>query len=133
MKYKLQKSIQQQGWWIVTDTENQISVKFKEHEFNETQDVVCFDKDILKKGVTAKDLARYMRELGDWVAMHHYNIAMQPVAFCVQYTEDDKHMVIERGKYPRFRVIINDDCDPNRLGSALKKAGEFIIKKGMRK
>lgn len=36
MKYTIQES-KDPGWWVVTDTENLVVLKFQEHKFNETQ------------------------------------------------------------------------------------------------
>lgn len=36
MKYIIQES-KEPGWWVVTDTENLVVLKFQEHHFNETE------------------------------------------------------------------------------------------------
>ena len=46
MKYTIQES-EDPGWWVVTDTEN----------------------------LSALQIARIMREVGDWVAQHHIDKA----------------------------------------------------------
>ena len=66
MKYKLEKS-ETPGWFVVTDTENLVVIRFKEHEFNETQKVTLIDED----AVNLMALPRIMREMGDWLAAHH--------------------------------------------------------------
>lgn len=50
------------------------------------------------------------------------------------YNENGKQ-VIERLAFPRFKGIIRiddveliDDCDPEKLASAVKSAGEYIVK-----
>ena len=35
MKYIIKES-ETPGWWVVTDTDNLVVIRFKEHEFNET-------------------------------------------------------------------------------------------------
>ena len=42
MKYTIQES-KEPGWWVVTDTENLVVVKFKEHEYNETQQTTMLE------------------------------------------------------------------------------------------
>ena len=69
MKYLIQKS-ETPGWWIVTDTENMVVIKFQEHKFNETQMITMLEDCQL----SALQLARIMREMGDWVAQHHINL-----------------------------------------------------------
>lgn len=125
-RYQLQQSAQQQGWWVLTDKENGIVCRFHEHEFNETQKMT-FLEDI--KNPDASQIARLMREMGDWLATHHYNIAMPVVTYCIQQTEDDEQQFLERGKYPRFRVIIDDECTAHELAVALHKASEYLHKR----
>ena len=66
MKYIIQKS-ETPGWWVVTDTENLVVVKFQEHKFNETQQVTMLEE----CNLSALQIARVMREMDDWVAAHH--------------------------------------------------------------
>ena len=66
MKYTIQESTEP-GWWVVTDTENLVVLKFKENQFNETQKATLLED----SNLTMMQLARVMREMGDWVAAHH--------------------------------------------------------------
>lgn len=69
MKYHLQKS-ETPGWWVFTDTENRIVIRFLEHKFNDTQEVTVLDDCEVNPHV----LARVMREMGDWIVYHHPDI-----------------------------------------------------------
>ena len=71
MKYIIQKS-ETLGWWVVTDTEKLVVVKFQEHRFNETQMVTMLEDCQL----SALQLARIMREVGDWGAQNHMDKAL---------------------------------------------------------
>lgn len=59
--------------WTVTDNESGIAVEFREGLFNESQEVkvlvdfVPFD---------ASEMARIMREIGDWIAEKHVEVAL---------------------------------------------------------
>ena len=66
MKYTIKES-KEPGWWVVTDTENLVVLKFQEHKFNETQEVTILED----SNLSALQLSRIMRELGDWVAQNH--------------------------------------------------------------
>ena len=77
----------------------------------------------------AQSIARFMREIGDWLSLHHYNVAMPVVPFCIQQTEDDEQQFLERCKYPRFRVIVDDECTAHELAVALHKASEYLHKR----
>lgn len=66
MKYLIQKS-KDPGWWVVTDTENLVVVKFKEHEYNETQQTTMLED----CNLSVMQIARVAREMADWIAAHH--------------------------------------------------------------
>ena len=68
-RYLLQQS-DKPGHWVCTDQENLIVCVFKEHQFNETQEMTTlenFDPNNFMK------LATYMREMGDWLFENHYD------------------------------------------------------------
>ena len=122
-RFQLQKSTLQQGWWVLTDKDNGIVCRFQEHKFNETQKMTGLE-DFTQEQIM--NMPTIMSEMGDWLATHHYNIAMPSVEFCIQQTDDDEYQFIERSKYPRFRVMIDDECSAQELATALQKASEFI-------
>ena len=69
-KYILQQSTDK-GWWVATDKENGIVIKFQEHRFNDTQKVTTLE-DIVNPNPLV--LARQMRELSDWLVENHREI-----------------------------------------------------------
>lgn len=66
MQYVMQQS-ETPGWWVLTDKDNGIVIRFEEHKFNATQQVTILEECSL----SALQLARVMREIGDWAARHH--------------------------------------------------------------
>ena len=66
MKYIIKES-KEPGWWVVTDTENLVVIKFQDHKFNETWKVTMLED----CNLSALQVARVMREIGDWLATHH--------------------------------------------------------------
>lgn len=59
--------------WTVTDNESGIAIDFREGLFNESQEVK------LPEGFTcgdASNMARIMREIGDWMAENHVEVAL---------------------------------------------------------
>jgi len=56
------------GQWVCTDVENSIVCTFKEGAFNETQNARTLN-DFDPKNFAL--LAKYMREMGDWLAENH--------------------------------------------------------------
>jgi hypothetical protein len=67
-RYILQPS-EKPNHWVCTDQENKIVCVFEDHKFNETQKTEMledFNPDNFMK------LARYMREMGDWLRDNHH-------------------------------------------------------------
>lgn len=72
-RFFLQKSTTKEGYWIFTDAENGVVISFKEGYLNETQEVTFLD-DI--KHPDAMAIARILREMGDWLATNHPQVAI---------------------------------------------------------
>lgn len=61
--------------WTVTDNESGVKIEFREGLLNETQ-VAKIPRDIdVKVEGDAMTLARIMREIGDWIAENHVEVA----------------------------------------------------------
>lgn len=121
-KYILQKSTHPNKW-VLTDKCNGIVVTFEDGKFNETQKVTLLDDTRL----TANELAKAMRELGEWVVKYHSSKCFnQP--YGIEYSEDDEKMYLYRRKSPLWRLEIQNSVDKNRLADSLRKAAEFLIK-----
>lgn len=73
-KYKLEKSKEQQGWWVVTDTINMIVVKFQEGKFNETQKVTLLNGNEVSSMDYAMKQVKALREMADWLVKNHCKI-----------------------------------------------------------
>lgn len=59
--------------WTVTDNENGIAIDFREGLFNESQEVKLLTE--FTSG-DAPRMARIMREIGDWMAENHVEVAL---------------------------------------------------------
>ena len=55
------------GWWVLTDTECKVVIRFEVHKFNDTQQVTMLEECSL----SAQQIARVLREMGDWAVRHH--------------------------------------------------------------
>ena len=67
-RFKVQKSELKPNHWVCTDTENKIVCTFENHRFNETQKfdlLEDFNPD------NYMELARIMREFGDYLGENH--------------------------------------------------------------
>lgn len=128
-RFKLEKSQDLPGWWVLTDTENRIVVKFKEHEYNETQKVTFLDDgQSVIESLGAFGIARVLLEMGDYMFTHWYRIALPTPVFEFRKDEENDRMLLIRNKFPKLTIEINDDCDLKQLSDALKAAGEFAAK-----
>ena len=125
----MQKSQDRPGWWVLTDAENLVVLKFKEHEFNESQQVTFIDEDksVIEK-LGAQGIAQILREMGDYMFTHWYSIALPTPVFEFRQDDENDRMLLIRNKFPKFTLEIQDDCDLKQLSDALKAAGEFVIK-----
>lgn len=75
MRYKLTKHSTRPQWWVLADTENNIVLQFEQHRYNETQQVSLLDETNVSPNL-AQELAKIMREMGDWVVDNIYYLAM---------------------------------------------------------
>ena len=66
MRFDLKPS-EQPNWWVLTDTENMIVMRFKEHDFNGSKKIKMLDD----RKLDVMQMARIMREMGDWIAINH--------------------------------------------------------------
>ena len=128
-RFILEKSQDLPGWWVLTDAENLVVLKFKEHEFNESQQVTFIDEDksVIEK-LGAQGIAQILREMGDYMFTHWYSIALPTPVFEFRQDDENDRMLLIRNKFPKFTLEIQDDCDLKQLSDALKAAGEFVIK-----
>ena len=127
-RFRLDKSTEQDGWYVLTDTENMIVYRFQEHRFNETQRVTFLDETIHNRR-EAHEIARMLREAGDYLFSHWYSIAMPTPVFEFRQDDENDRLLILRNKFPRLEIEIKDKCDMKRLSDALKKAGELLRKR----
>jgi hypothetical protein len=67
-RFILQPSQEQENWWVLTDTENQIVVRFEDKRFNQTQQVTMLEDVDTPNPLV---IARMMREIGDYLAQNH--------------------------------------------------------------
>lgn len=128
-RFVLKKSQDLPGWWVLTDTENLVVIKFKEHEFNDNQKVTFIDDDqsVIEK-LGAQGIARVLREMGDYMFSHWYSIALPTPVFEFRQDEEKDRMLLIRNNFPKLIIEINDTCDLKQLSDALKVAGEFVTK-----
>jgi len=73
MRYLLQRSERDPLWWVATDTEAQIVCRFKEGEFNETQQYTPLN-DAEPAPDLAVNLAAVASGISEWLQDYHYEL-----------------------------------------------------------
>lgn len=128
-KYKLEKNPNLSGYWVLTDTENLIVCKFKEHEFNETQQITVLEESKLMNGINiAGELNKIVSEMGRYMFSHWYSIALPTPIFEFREDEENDQLLLIRNKFPKFTLRLQSGCDLRQLSNALKAASEFVEK-----
>lgn len=122
-KYIIQKSTHPNKW-VLTDRENGVVITFEDGAFNSTQKVTMLDDTHL----TANELAKVMREMGEWVVKYHSSKCFN-TPYGIEYSEDDTKMYLYRRKSPKWRLEIQDNVDKKNLADSLRKAAEWIMKR----
>lgn len=123
-RYIIQQSSTQPNKWVLTDKCNGIVVTFEDGAFNSTQKLTMLDDTRL----TANELAKTMRELGEWAVRHHGSKCFN-IPYGIEYSEDDAKMYLYRRKYPKWRLEIMDNADKKNLANSLRKAAEWLTKR----
>lgn len=132
-RFKLEKSKEQPGWWVLTDTKNLVVMKFEEHKYNETQKVYLLkESEMISSPDIETKLARIMREMGEYMYTHWYSIAMPTPVYELRQDEETDRLLLLRNKHPRFTLEVEDGCTHKQLADALRKASEFLRKKAER-
>jgi virulence-associated protein VapD len=72
-RFLLQKSTNMADGYVVTDTVNNIVITFKEHQFNNTQNVTFLNDEV---NADALQVARIMQEIGQWLYDNHRDISL---------------------------------------------------------
>lgn len=68
-RYILEKS-EKENYFVCTDTENLIVCIFENHNFNDNQKFTTLENFNPKNFM---QLAKFCREMGDWLSKNHYN------------------------------------------------------------
>lgn len=108
--------------WVLTDTVSGISLRFKEHEFNETQQVSIpesFPADPVRA-------SRIMRSMGEYMFTYHYSIAFPVPKFEIRPDEETGKLTVIRHTPPKFKIIFEDECDLRKAVQKVKAAAEYM-------
>lgn len=123
-KYIIQQSNTQPNKWVLTDKEKGVIITFEDGKFNETQKVTM----LYNTHLTANELAKAMRELGEWAVRHHGSKCFN-IPYGIEYSEDDTKMYLYRRKSPKWRLEIQENIDKKNLANSLRKAAEWLTKR----
>lgn len=119
-RFELKKEIG--DTWTLTDTVSGISLRFKEHELNETQQVSIpesFPADPVRA-------SRIMQAMGEYMFTYHYSIAFPVPKFEIRPDEETGRLTVIRHTPPRFKIIFEDECDLRKAVQKVKAAAAFM-------
>ena len=128
MRYEFTRHPEKAGWYMVTDTMWMLTCEFRKHEFNETQVFSVLDS----IGADPEKISKAMREMGDWLCLHHYHEAMPASAFELRMSEDDTELHIIRRKHPQMDAIFSTN-DLEAIAKTMAKASIYVRKRLIRK
>lgn len=132
-RFRLEQSTEQPGWWVLTDTENLVVIRFQEHQFNDTQKVTVLDESaLLQHSDCANKLAHIMSQMAHYMFSHWYSIAMPTPVFEFRMDDENSRLFLIRNKFPKFSLEVEDICHAKQLADSLKAAGEFVKKSKLR-
>jgi hypothetical protein len=124
MSYKLEKA--GNGWYVATDLENLVSVKFKEHDYQHTQKVWVHPDSYLSECVELQptDLPAILRNIASWVHDNYHYIALPKKNYTMKVGR--KNITIERVKSPRLTLTMENTGNVLKLAGILKNLGMFL-------
>lgn len=128
MRYEFIRHPEKAGWYMVTDTMWMLTCEFRKHEFNETQVFSVLDS----IGADPEKISKAMREMGNWLCLHHYHEAMPASAFELRMSEDDSELHIIRRKHPQMDAIFSTD-DLEAIAKTMAKASIYVRKRLIRR
>nr|DAP13745.1 MAG TPA: hypothetical protein [Caudoviricetes sp.]DAS26218.1 MAG TPA: hypothetical protein [Caudoviricetes sp.] len=124
-KYIIQESSIHPNGWVLTDTENKVSIKFDDGLFNETRETILLEG----SSATDKELAHIVDQMESWVTRHHGSKCFRKT-YGYEVSEDDTKGYLYRRKAPRWRLEIQEPkVTAETLATSLRKAAEFLIKR----
>jgi hypothetical protein len=118
--------------WALIDTAFGVMLTFEEHQYNETQEVVIHDEELLARradtlGISISQLlAQSLREMGDYMYRCHYSTALPVPKFELKEDPTADTLSIIRHTSPRFRIELLDNCEPRELAKALQACAAFV-------
>lgn len=125
MRYEFTDHPDRQGWFRVTDTKWMMVCDFEAHRFNDSQ---TFPDYGMLEGRDEKTVAKAMRELGDWLYLHHYAEVFPVPTYEMKLSDDDSELHIIRHKEPYMDAVFKTD-DLKAVADTLAKASEFVRKR----
>ncbi|SFG38260.1 hypothetical protein [Prevotella sp. KH2C16] len=69
-RFILQRSTRP-GWWVLTDTQNAVVVRFEQGRFNESQKITGLNDEPVSDYMA---VARVMREIGEYMYENHKDL-----------------------------------------------------------
>lgn len=123
MNFILRKLENSPDWRVLHCPEHGMKIIFRVHEFNETQQVSISDE--MATSLGPNDIARILREAGDWLFWHAYGEAMPVPVTEYRKMDGNGPDLILRHKFPRLKIEVQDKCSFKQLADALRASCEY--------
>lgn len=125
MNYRFEK--EGDGWYIASDLDNLVSVRFKKHAYRHTGKVRIDPNSILYSNaeLRQRDLPEILRNLSKWTHDHYHYLAMPKKKYKLYL--DGQTMKIERLTEPHFTLTVDSLDQVMRLPKILRNLGVFIL------
>ena len=124
IRFKIEKSIQNENWWVLTDLQYKVMMRFEHQNYRNTLEVAVMEDSVLSTGIIP-DLEeakkKVLRDMECYLMTRHFNKANKPAAFEFRYNDELGKWTIVREKYPAITVILEDDCRVMDVNMNLKK------------
>lgn len=127
-RFKLEKSQNLPNWWVLTDTENLIVIRFEHGKYNESQQATVLDESRFNNASCIGELSTIIREIGEYMVRYHGGIAFDSV-YGLEHSEEDETLFLCRYKSPKWRLELMDKASKEEWASSLRKAAEWLTKR----
>lgn len=113
IRFKIEKSIQNENYWVLTDLQYKVMMRFEHQNYRNTLEVAVMEDSVLNMAIITEPeeaKKKIIRDMECYLMTRHFNKACKPAAFEFRYNDELGKWMIVREKYPAITVILEEDC-----------------------